>query len=104
MCLLEIVTDVRKATSHMVWRQQLQPVFYIFDSIYLYWESYSRLKTFCLLAGVKRGISNRMWAPGEEMGTIGQMEGTTMLHGARAGAIKSQMTVHVTVMLRQCPQ
>lgn len=104
LCLLESVTDVRKATFHMVWRQQLQPDFYIFDTIYLYWESYSRQKTFCLLVGAKWGISNGMWAPGEELGTIGQMEGTTMLHGARAGAIKSQMTVHVTVMLRQCPQ
>lgn len=104
LCLLERVADVRKTPFHIVWRQQLQPDFYIFNSIHLYWEGYGRHKTFCLLAGAKRGISNGMWAPGEEMGTIRQTEGTAMLHGARAGAIKPQLTVHVAVILRQCPQ
>ena len=60
LCLLESVSDVRKASSHTVWRPQLQPDFHIFNSIYLYWESYSWQNTFCLLAGVKEGISDGM--------------------------------------------
>lgn len=38
------------------------------------------------------------------MGTIGQMEGAATPHGVTVGAKKSQLSVHITVLLRQCPQ
>lgn len=102
LCLLETVSDVRKASSYTVWRLQLVD-FHIFVSIYLYWESYLG-EDICLLAGVKEGISNGMQGSGEEVGTIGQMEGAATLRGVTVGAKKSQLTVHITVLLRQCPQ
>lgn len=85
LCPLESVCDVRKVSSRTVWRPQLQPGFYIFDSIHLYWESYGWQKTFFQM--VRKHLGRR-WE------LYGRRRGAAMLHGVRIGAIKSQLTAH----------